>query len=220
MCQMCTPRIAERRLAEPAAVANKPADRRRHQRVERHLLLYFRNVRERIERRGVVRDISQGGVRFVTGERLTPKELLNLRVVSPLTGIEVKVVGRVKWVRRGGERDEAGAEFVARSRHFEMDDRRRHHRVKAAFLVHCEAGGRHVEGRVRDISQGGIRFTSDEPLAAGSRLLVRLEAAGADVVASEQRFPMQVERAVQVVGVQGSAERWDIRARFVAAADA
>lgn len=190
-------------------------ERRKHERVKGHLLLYFRHVRDRVDRRGIVRDISQGGMRFVTQEVLTVGELLNLRVVSPLTNLEIKAVGRVRWVREAGQRLEIGVEFVSRSRHFSMEDRRQHSRLIVSFYVECLTGKRTIWGRIKDISQGGMRFLADTPLLPGEEVRVRLEAVGCSVVSAEGGVPMKVERSAQVVGVQSGTGRFEIRVRFL-----
>jgi c-di-GMP-binding flagellar brake protein YcgR len=200
-------------------VTVKSDERRKHKRVRGHLILLFRHVRDRVDRRGVVRDISQGGMRFVTEEHLTIGELLNLRVQSPLTSLEIRAVGRVRWVhesgRGAGERREVGVEFVTRSRHFSMEDRRQHHRLGVVFQVECRAGDSVIPGRLKDISQGGMRFVAAEALRPGQHVRLRLEAVGCSVVSAESGFPVEVTRSAQVVGVRGGTGRYEIRVRFL-----
>lgn len=215
VCRVCAPRAEDLNRFEPQRREAEGADRRRYKRVQGHLLLSFRHVRGAVDRRGVVRDISQGGMRFVTEEPLSVGELLNVTVSNPLKSFTIKAVCRVKWVKEKGSRRETGIEFVARERHFDMQDRRAFPRLTMAFSVECETEGRVVHGRVKDISQGGIRFTAPEPIALGRKVLVRLEAAGCNVVSSEGGIPMEVERAAIVMGMKDGRSRYEIRARFL-----
>jgi hypothetical protein len=216
ICKECIPRVRdlENLLLRPPKTA-KPDERRKHRRRSAHLLLTFTHVRGDVPSPGVVRDISQGGLRFVTNASVSPGELLNLDIFSPLTGLHIKAVARVKWVD-AGRLNEVGMEFAAEGRHIRLDDRRQHHRLLAEFALRCRYGGREFEGRVKDISQGGIRFVSPEPLPKGKRISVSLDATAVDVVQADGDFKMSVEKTIMVVGVRQSEERYDIRAQFVA----
>ncbi|HHN47241.1 MAG TPA: PilZ domain-containing protein [Planctomycetes bacterium] len=218
VCRNCAPKITESEGLFTAVSAGdwSTDERRRHTRKPAHLLLTFTHVRGNAVYPGIVRDISQGGIRFSTKARVSPGELLNLNVFSPLTGLHVKAVAKVKWLRERETYNDAGVEFTAEGRHLRMDDRRSHHRVLAEFVLHWHNRGKPVEGRVKDISQGGIRFTAAEPLPEGRRVSVTLHATGLEVVRAEGGFPLTVEKTIVVVGVRKSEERYEIRARFAA----
>ena len=215
VCRLCAPRAEDLDRFVPLSKEKEAHERRRHKRIHGHLMVSFRHVRGTLDRRGVVRDISQGGMRFVTEDRFSTGELLNVTVSNPLKRFTIKAVGRVKWQREKGDRQEVGVEFVARERHFDMRDRRAFPRLTVSFTVECEIQGRLVRGRIKDISQGGMRFIAPEPIESGRKIRVRLEAVGCNVVSSEGGIPMEVERAAIVVGMKDGREKYEIRARFL-----
>ena len=214
ICLKCAPTSNDlERIIKEKSMQIK--ERRRHKRHPSHLLLFYRHVRDRTERRGVVRDISQGGMRFIAEDDLSTGEMLNLRVMSPLRDLEIRAVGLVRWIKHTGMTCEVGVKFVAKSRHMELEDRRRHPRIFASFYVKCFVKDRVLTCRVKDISQGGIRFICDEPLPLGIPIRIQLEATGCEVISHEYGIPMRVERVVEVLNVSGHRVKYQIRAKFV-----
>lgn len=216
VCRHCAPRVGDLEELMPPArkTSRREEERRRYNRRNAHLLVSFTHVRGSVVYPGVVRDISQGGMRFTTATRVNSGELLNLNVFSPLTGLRIKAVARARWVVERGKHNEIGVEFAAEGRHMQLDDRRRHHRILAEFVLHCKYGDEDIEGRVRDISQGGIRFVTGKPLPRGRRVDVSLEATGRDVVTSDGDFTLSIEKTVEIISVRRNEERYEIRARF------
>jgi len=218
VCRNCAPRIHDIQVLVSSAKTRKQQveERRRHHRRRTHLLLTFTHVRGNVVYLGVVKDISQGGMRFTSTARVSPGEQLNLDVFSPLTGLHIKAVGRVRWVEEREVRNDIGVEFTVEGRHMHLDDRRLYHRILAEFVLNCSIGGKQIEGRVKDISQGGLRFITSVPLPQGKRVDVSLESAGLQVVQAEGDFKISIDKTIVVVGVKKAEERYEIRARFIA----
>lgn len=192
ICRICSERIEkgeDRRLdarSLDVIVAQSRPSRRDTRRFARHeavLELRFRKLRDPRVHLGRVRDISQGGLRFTTDERLKGGQMLNVVISQPdAAGIRavVRVMRVIPLGRPGAKasRFEIGGRFVGRDIELQLKNRRCHPRVKADFhiLYRRRGDGPERVARVRDISRGGLRFYADEAFDPGEVVQVRVEA--------------------------------------------
>jgi len=182
-----------------------------------NLILKFRRLRDPGERVGIVRDISQGGLRFAAGERLGMGETLNLMISGRSVETRIRAVAQVVRVTPRGDSYEIGARFAGRDKEVRLSDRRRQRRIVADFEVRYRrpATGRADVGRVRDISQGGIRFVAGEQMMPGEVLTIMLDAGIAGIIEAEMKALLRVVSSAAVLGSSEVGGRYEIRARFV-----
>jgi hypothetical protein len=194
-----------------------PRERRRHLRRRANLILKFRRLRDLSERVGIVRDISQGGLRFAASERLGVGETLNLVISGKTVETRIRAVAVVVRATPRGGGYEIGARFTGRDKEIRLSDRRRQRRIVADFEVRYRrpATGRADVGRVRDISQGGIRFVAGERMTPGEMLTIMLDAGAAGVIEAEMKALLRVVSSAAVLGSSDIGDRYEIRARFV-----
>jgi c-di-GMP-binding flagellar brake protein YcgR len=177
----------------------------------------FTHLRDQRKYHGTVRDISQGGLRFLTSERLGLGEVINIAISGRNVETRMRAVGQVIRVAQRGHDYEIGVRFAGREREVRLSDRRRHKRVIADFEIRYRREGRRRAnvGRVRDISQGGIRFVATERIQPGEVLYVMLDARAASVIELEMKATLRVTGAAAVLGSADLGDRYEIRARFV-----
>lgn len=138
-----------------------------HERKEADLRIAFLLLRDDTRYEGRVRDISQGGLRFVCDRELDRGQVLTMDISGTHGDAEVSMiqaageVRRVSMTRDG--RFEVGVRFVRRGRANEPNRRRfRRHDVKMNAYYKRDGCEYTASGRVLDISQGGVRLILDE----------------------------------------------------------
>ena len=194
------------------------ADRRRFPRHEADLMAEYRRSDDPHQYFGRVHDISRGGLRFYTSERLREGEVLQAAVRAlgeESVQAQVEAYLRVVRVTAHGNLYEIGGRFVAAGEAgFGRRERRRDARAAADFeivykLADAEDEGEVGRGRVRDISQTGLRFSLERALPAGALLAVR---AAADVPGSVWAH---LDGLVRVVRARRVGSRYEIGAEFL-----
>lgn len=99
-------------------------DRRRYPRVNSAMPVQYRGIRQGSEAAvgTIARDISNGGIRFVSNEFLSIFTRLVVEISIPSTPKPVRAISKVVWIRKRsyGEQYEVGMQFVDMSE----DDRR------------------------------------------------------------------------------------------------
>ncbi len=195
---------------------NKASDRRRHSRRRATLTVAISRLRDRRTHAGVVRDISQGGFRFVTSARLRLREIINVVITGTDIDTRITAVARVVRIRERENDFEIGARFTAKGKEVKLSDRREHKRVFADFQIRYRREGRKRAnvGRVRDISQGGIRFVASERIPSGEVLVIMLDSRAAGVIEAEMNATLRVTGSASVLGTSDVGDRYEIRARF------
>ncbi len=177
-------------------------ERRRYTRYDVSLPMAFQRPREPRARRGEVIDISKGGMRFYSSQELDAGEVVSVLVRSSDGSVDVRVVARVVRAIKAQSGWQIAAEFAARGRAFKMRNRRKHARMETEIkMTYLRAGAREGrEGVLEDISQGGLRFVSQEVLKRGEAIKV--------TVGGTERADAVVE------AVEETPEGCQVRARF------
>lgn len=96
---------------------NEFAERRRFQRVETHIPVKYRKLREGAGQEGsgsLSRDLSQGGVHFRTNEFISMACRLILELDIPMLTRPIKAISKVAWIRKAnsGNDYEVGNQFL------------------------------------------------------------------------------------------------------------
>jgi c-di-GMP-binding flagellar brake protein YcgR len=157
-------------------------DRRAHERASARLILEYRRPGDERSYGGSVIDISRGGMRCVASGEVSEGEVLAVSVKSPRPGVlegRLDAYGQVVRARRRGRVTELGLRFVhpQPAEGASPPERREHRRLEASFeLAIRTADGRRAQGRVRNISAGGVDFVTDVELSLGEELAVSLGA--------------------------------------------
>ena len=208
---------APRHAEEDVLADYTPPERRRHPRRTANLMVSVARLRDDRQYTGMVRDISQGGIRFVTTEKLRDGEVINVVIRGRNVETRIKAVAQVIRVLGRKYDYEVGARFVGREKEMKLSDRRRHRRVIADFELRYrrESRKRANVGRVRDISQGGVRFVASENIPQGEVLTIMLDARAAGVIEAEMKGKLRVTSTAAVVGSSDAGDRYEVRARFV-----
>lgn len=93
------------------------ADNRKYQRVMTHIPVRFRKLRggpEMIGESSVTKNLSEGGVRFRTGEFISMACRLILELDIPMFTKPVKAISKVAWIKKAeaGKDYEIGNQFL------------------------------------------------------------------------------------------------------------
>jgi len=196
---------------------HSPAERRRHPRRSADLVISFTRLRDERRYSGILRDLSQGGVRFTTGERLGMNEVINVVITGRNVETRIRAVAQVVRITKRNSDYEVGVRFTGRGKEVKLSDRRDNRRVVADFEIRYRREGhrRANVGRVRDISQGGIRFVTSENIPRGEVLSVTLDARAAGVIEAEMKGTLRVSGSASVLASSDVGDRYEVRAKFV-----
>lgn len=192
-------------------------ERRRHKRFAANLAVEFARSRERKSYSGRIRDISQGGIRFHAPESVDVGEVLSVtihnrqRVFGLRATIDTFV--QVLRVKKTGKLYEVGAKFIdERDTDFASRERRTWRRRRAEFRVEY----RHYDGTekrlgvVRDVSQGGMRFLTQEGDIPAGTFLVVVAAPG-----TENSIAERVDGVVRVIRSRPVGDQTEIGVMFL-----
>ncbi len=156
---------------------------REHERRSTNLEVRFKLQRDNELYTGLVQDISEGGMCFITKQKLSVGQVILLEVNAMSGESNTQMLHSTGEVRRVMEQGdgtcEVGIRYVQRIRANE-DNRRRYRRYKANMAVYYSLSGSEymVKGKVLDISQGGARFILDEQVKVGDEFAVILRGEG------------------------------------------
>ncbi len=191
----------KREKKEPKAAS----DKRAHERHRANFKISFSLLRDDAVHTCDIRDISRGGVRFITPVPLAVGNILQADIQAP-EGSPVKImikrpleVRRITPLKDG--RIEVGARFVSHVRASEPNRRRYRRRpVDMAVQVRRDGCEYITIGRVRDISQGGARLIMDEAPDVGEKIQVTLRGgknahfhSAMEVIRVQERRPREYE---------------------------
>jgi hypothetical protein len=100
---------------------NENTEKRKHQRVKTHIPVRYRKMRDGAGVQGassVTKNLSQGGLRFRTGEFISMACRLILELDIPMLTKPVKAISKVAWIRKSAEGDdyEVGNQFLEMSK--------------------------------------------------------------------------------------------------------
>ena len=128
---------------------------------------------------GRVLDISRGGLRCVVSEPLSPGDVLAISIKSPNPGViegRIDAYGEVVRLKRRGSIFELGVQFVRPTAAKELPAERRHHRrADVEFGLTVRTGdGRRELASVRNISAGGLSFSSGSAFDVGEEVALSL----------------------------------------------
>jgi c-di-GMP-binding flagellar brake protein YcgR len=178
------------------------APRSHERKTERHvanLSVSFSLMRDDEICQGRIRDISQGGMRFVTNKKVDEGQIIMFEV-----GVENKNKSKTRLIS-GGEvkrvipledgRFEIGVMFVRRSRARE-ENRRLFRRYKADMAAYyTPKGGEYVaKAKVKDISQGGFRLVLDELMETDAEMKVRVRGESGVFLKSDLQAEVRIIR--------------------------
>lgn len=164
--------------------------KREHERFEAELIVTYSLVRDDEQHKGRVRDISAGGMRFLTKRRLTRGQILHLAVDVPEDHPSRDMFGDTAEVRRvqelGNGVNEVGIRFVRRTRG-KVPNRRLAKRFAARLAAYYQRPGSELtlKGLAEDISQSGACLILDEKVEKGEQLTVRLRGKVAPFLAAD-----------------------------------
>jgi hypothetical protein len=201
---------------------DSPRDRRGFNRQAADLVIRYRWPERHAPLIGRVRDISRGGVRFMSSRQLAPGTLLQASLHAPGgpgPQFEGQMYLEVVHCRRNNDLWDVGARFRPMpAESFRGSERRRHRRfgvsLDVAFRLSGEEESPPRRGTVRDISRGGMRFRCDARLNAGT--LVAAVVSGAQRTASAGAgTSIRVSALVQVTRCRKVGGHFEIGGRFV-----
>lgn len=206
--------LANRHSHDIDATEDELFQHRAHERLMTHLQLEFAYARDEKTYIGMVRDISQGGIRFVSAYPLAVGDTLRAVVHSAGEAVGPDKVETYLEVRRilSSENGvtEVGARFVSRTA-IDEKNRRRYprHDFKGPVFYSRRGCILIAKGVVLDISQGGVRMMARDALDVGEEISMRIRTqppafAHADLVGF-----MQVLRAQRV-----GARQYEVGCRF------
>jgi len=95
--------------------SNNFTERRRSQRMESNLPIKYRNLKMAAAPAGSsTKDISEGGVRFHTGEFISLACRLVVEISIPTVQRPIKAISKVAWIRKSaaGDKYELGNQFL------------------------------------------------------------------------------------------------------------
>lgn len=100
---------------------NENAEKRKYPRVQTHITVRYRNLREGAGVSGessIIADMSEGGIRFRAGEFISMACRLILELDIPVCSKPIKAISRVAWIRKAdsGRDYEIGNQFLEMSR--------------------------------------------------------------------------------------------------------
>jgi c-di-GMP-binding flagellar brake protein YcgR len=100
---------------------NDNADKRQHTRVQTHIHVRYRNLRDGAGVHGessISADVGEGGVRFRAGEFISMACRLILELDIPMCSKPIKAISRVAWIRKSdsGDEYEIGNQFLEMSK--------------------------------------------------------------------------------------------------------
>jgi c-di-GMP-binding flagellar brake protein YcgR len=164
---------------QPEEAPRETPHKRTSERHEVDLELSFSFLRDQRAFEGQVRDISQGGLRFITDQEVKVGHVLRVTVRSSARPDEAAGQPSFAEVRRVVKNEdgrfEVGARFVRR---IGVDDtnRRRHPRraMTAPVFYRCNQSDLILRGTAMDISQGGLRLGVSERPTKGAALALYL----------------------------------------------
>ncbi len=90
-------------------------ERRRFQRVDSNLPVRYRNLKTAtIPMGSLTKDISEGGIRFKTGEFISLACRLVVEITLPTVHRPIKAISKVAWIRKtsSGDQYELGNQFL------------------------------------------------------------------------------------------------------------
>ncbi|MBD3426869.1 MAG: hypothetical protein GF409_06520 [Candidatus Omnitrophica bacterium] len=100
---------------------NENTEKRKHPRVKTHIPVRYRKMRDGAGVEGsssLTKNLSQGGLRFRTGEFISMACRLILELDIPMLTKPVKAISKVAWIRKSAEGDdyEVGNQFLEMSK--------------------------------------------------------------------------------------------------------
>ena len=208
--------------AERKTPKKKKKDIRTHERAYLDWGVIFLHISDWVTGRGVIRDISRGGVRFFTDVKLAPTSLLDLEIRSNDNTLILKEKAKVMRSTPIEEGFEIGAMFVIEAKQKGASDRRRYIRYDVGFMIEFRTGilDPPSMGKVLDISQGGTRFISTRKLKKGTQLYLvidnrKLMPTDSETVSDSQGTPSQVRHLAKVVGIKQNKGHYEVRVVFL-----
>ncbi|MDR1613244.1 MAG: PilZ domain-containing protein [Planctomycetota bacterium] len=163
--------------------AEKVGRLRAHERRKIELTVSFSLVRDDIVHEGVVRDLSQNGLKIITQRHLDRGQIVQFDWKPPIPPALARILQGTAEVRRVMKNDdgeyEVGLRFVNRNAG-KGANRRRFRRYRCEMRAYYQRTGSEMmaQARVKDISQGGCQIMLRESLDAGERFTVRLMGGG------------------------------------------
>lgn len=95
--------------------SNNISERRRFQRIDSHLPVRYRNLKTTtVPSDSLTNDISEGGIRFNTGEFISLACRLVVEITIPTVQRPIKAISKVAWIRKtsSGDEYELGNQFL------------------------------------------------------------------------------------------------------------
>ena len=100
---------------------NKTKDNRRSKRIKTHIPIRYRKLRDGAGAQGessISKNLSEGGIRFRTGEFISMACRLILELDIPMFTKPIKAISKVSWIRKtdSGDEYEVGNQFLEMSK--------------------------------------------------------------------------------------------------------
>jgi c-di-GMP-binding flagellar brake protein YcgR len=100
---------------------NQNTEKRKHPRMKTHIPIRYRKMRDGAGAQGessISKNLSEGGVRFRTGEFISMACRLILELDIPMLTRPVKAISKVAWIRKNdtGDEYEVGNQFLEMSK--------------------------------------------------------------------------------------------------------
>lgn len=156
---------------------------RTHERRSVEMIVSFNLIRDDAAHEGVVKDLSQGGIRIKTRRHLDRGQVIHFVWKSPLPPALASILQNTAEVRRVVKTDdgeyEVGLRFVNRQAG-KGANRRRFRRYKCNMRAYYQREGSEImaRGTVKDISQGGCQMMLDEKMEKEEKFTARLMGGG------------------------------------------
>jgi c-di-GMP-binding flagellar brake protein YcgR len=101
-------------------MADEFVEKRQHSRVRSRLPIDYKNLRgeAKAQRGTLTRDISEGGIRFLSDEFLSLANRLVININIPTAARQVKAITKIAWIKKlpSADRYEVGNQFIEMSK--------------------------------------------------------------------------------------------------------
>ncbi|MDR0361227.1 MAG: PilZ domain-containing protein [Planctomycetota bacterium] len=186
---------------------------RAHERRKIELTVNFSLVRDDVVHEGIVRDLSQNGIKINTRRQLDKGQIVQFDWKPPLPPALANILQGTAEVRRVTKNTDdtfdVGLRFVNRNAG-KGANRRRFRRYKCDMRAYYQRDGSEImaQGQVKDISQGGCQMMAKEPFDTADKFTVRLMGGGGsrgDLVGTVQVcrvIPREVEYEIGCAFIQ------------------
>lgn len=197
------------------------AERRTYERRSANFIIRYRWPGRQTPLMGRVVDISQGGLRFTAAREVAPGTALQATLHgADRSGPEAagEMYLEVVHCRRAEHLWHIGTRFAyLPASRFDSAERRRSRRYPVRLEILYRAAGAegagHGRGQVRDISAGGVRFTCQSRLPAGTLAVVAIE--GGPAAEGAIGATVNLNAIIKVVRCRQIGHRYEIGAQFV-----